>query len=235
VLKATPYSGSGATGTVGTLLTISFKVIKGAMVTSFTLINADTDGDIPAVEEEASQLADSIKFNLKILGIPQETTLLVGDDVTYNNLRDTLRDGQHIFHFAGHGDFDKSLPEKSPLILQDRELSAADLKILTQETELRFVFLSCCLAARSGRQVGRGDFHGFMHALSQAGVPAALAYRWEVDDASAIELATDFYGFLWRYFCPGQALLQSRQKIASGEDGRDNPTWAAPILLSQTT
>lgn len=199
------------------------------------IAGANTDGGIPGVEEEASRLADSIRFHLKILGIPYEITPLLGNDVTYNNLRDALLDGQHIFHFAGHGDFDTSLPEKSPLVLSDRTLTAADLKTLTQKTELRFAFLSCCLSARTGGQVGRGDFHGFLHALSLADVPAALAYRWEVRDDSALELATDFYGFLWQHFCPGQALLHSRREISSGNDGRDDETWAAPILLSQTT
>jgi hypothetical protein len=47
-LSATPYSGSGATGTAGTALTISFTVIdqdppSGPAVVSFTLMDADTD------------------------------------------------------------------------------------------------------------------------------------------------------------------------------------------------
>lgn len=198
------------------------------------IAGANSDGNVPAVEEEASQLAASIESNLQLLGITSEVTPLLGDNVTYKKLSEALHDGQHIFHFAGHGNFDESVPEKSPLSLIDRELTAADLKLLTQETELRFVFLSCCLSARTGSRVGRGDFHGLLHALSLADVPAALAYRWEVRDDSAIELATEFYDSLWRNFCPGQALLESRREIALGAEGRDNETWAAPVLLSQT-
>jgi CHAT domain-containing protein len=199
------------------------------------LAGANTDGNIPAVEEEVLLLADSMRSDLNILGIPLEITLLLGEDVCYARLSDALHDGQHIFHFAGHGNFDELLPEKSPLMLRDRDLTAADLKLLTQGTELQFVFLSCCLAARTSRQVGRGDFHGFLHALSQADVPATLAYRWEVKDDSAIKFSTDFYRFLWRNFSLGQALLSARRKIALGEEGRDNETWASPVLLSQTT
>jgi CHAT domain-containing protein len=199
------------------------------------IAGANTGGNLPAVEKEVSRLVDSISSALNILGIPKEITPMLGGDVSYAKLSEALRDGQHIFHFAGHGNFDESLPERSPLILKDRELTAADLQLLTQGTELQFVFLSCCLAARTARQVGRGDFHGFLHALSQADVPATLAYRWEVKDNSAIKLATDFYGFLWRNFCFGQALFRSRRTIALGEDGRDNETWAAPVLLSQAT
>jgi Uncharacterized protein conserved in bacteria len=199
------------------------------------LVGANVDARLPAIETEVLQLADSIRSDLELLGISHQITTLLGGDVTYHKLSETLLDGQHIFHFAGHGNFDESLPEKSPLVLRDRDLTAADVQLLTQGTDLQFVFLSCCLAARTGRQVGRGDFHGFLHALSQADVPAALAYRWEVEDASALVLAQSFYEFLWRSLSLSQALLSSRRKLARGPDGRDNETWAAPVLLSQTS
>jgi DNA-binding NarL/FixJ family response regulator len=211
------------------------KLVEKGEPLRILIAGANTDGTVPAVEEEASRLAASISANLNLLGITPEITPLLGDEVTYGRLKEALRDGQHIFHFAGHGNFDEALPEKSPLILKDRELTAADLNLLTQRTELRFVFLSCCLAARTGSRVGRGDFHGFLHSLSQADVPATLAYRWVVRDDSAIEFATEFYDSLWRNFCLGQALLESRREMALGAEGRDNETWAAPVLLSQIT
>ena len=196
------------------------------------IAGADTDESVPAVNDEVSNLANSIRSDLRILGIPNEITVL-DDDVSYLRLSQALRDGQHIFHFAGHGSFDESLAERSPLILKDRDLTAADLQALTQGTELQFVFLSCCLGARTAKHTGRGDFHGFLHALSQADIPAALAYRWEVNDASALKFASDFYSSLWLSFCLGQALLSSRHKIILEKDGRDDDTWAAPVLLCQ--
>lgn len=198
------------------------------------LVGANSDGGIPAAEVEVSLLATSLRADLKLLGITPEITVLLGDDATYGSVSDAIRGGQDIFHFAGHGDFDESVPEKSPLSLSDRDLTAADLKTLTEGTDLRFVFLSCCLAARTGGRVGRGDFHGFLHALSLADVPSALAYRWEVRDDSAVKLSTGFYDSLWRNFCLGQALLDGRRGIALEVGGRDDETWAAPLLLSQT-
>jgi CHAT domain-containing protein len=199
------------------------------------MVGANTDGNIPSAEEEAARLAASISADLKLLGITPEMTVLLGADATYGRVKDAIRDGQDIFHFAGHGNFNESVPEKSPLSLVDRELTAADLKTLTEGTDLRFVFLSCCLAARTASRVGRGDFHGFLHALSLADVPAALAYRWEVRDDSAVKLATGFYDSLWHNFCLGQALLDGRREIGLEVGGRDNETWASPVLLSQTT
>lgn len=210
------------------------KLIKKDESLRILIVGANIGGNIPAAEEEASRLADSMRSDLSLLGIPHEITLLLGDNVRYQKLSEALHDNQHIFHFAGHGDFDESLPEKSQLILQDRAVTAADLKLLVQGTDLQFVFLSCCLAARTGVQVGRGDFHGFFQALSQADVPATLAYRWEVKDDSAIKLATEFYRSVWRNFCLGLALLNSRRKLALEEPGRDDETWVAPVLLSQT-
>jgi CheY-like chemotaxis protein len=198
------------------------------------LASANSDGKIPSVEREVSVLAESIKADLKVLGIDNEITILNGGDLSFDNLREALRDGQHIFHFAGHGDFDEAVAEKSPLLLQDRRVSAADLQLLTQGTELQFVFLSCCLGAKTARQIGRGDFHGFLHALWSADVPATLAYRWNVRDAAAVELATTFYPLLWRSLSFGEALLECRKRITTGKYGRDDSTWTSPVLLTAT-
>lgn len=65
-LTATPFSGSGATGTAGTSLTVGFTVVDqappaGPAVTSLTLINADTD--LPMVDP----LLDGSTINLATL------------------------------------------------------------------------------------------------------------------------------------------------------------------------
>ncbi len=56
-LKATPYSGSGGSGTAGTPLTINFTVADNSTftssITSFTLVNATTDQDIQTITNGA--------------------------------------------------------------------------------------------------------------------------------------------------------------------------------------
>src|SRR6185369_2752794 len=132
------------------------------------IVGASVGGGIPSVEREVSRLVDSMSTDLKVLGITNEITVLLGNDVSYAELSSHLREGHHIFHFAGHGYFKEALAEQSPLLLRDKELTASDLELLVRDTELQFVFLSCCLGARSGRDIGRGDFHGFLHALARA-------------------------------------------------------------------
>jgi len=106
---------------------------------------------------------------------------------------------------------------------------------VTQDTALQLVFLSCCLGARTAdsSQVGLGDFYGVLGAIVRADVPTVLGYRWTVADAPAKHLAQVFYETLWRTFSPGEALLQARRSVAMGAHGRDDETWASPVLVVQ--
>lgn len=203
------------------------------------IVGANSDGTIPSAEEEAASLASDIDTDLRCLGIMPDITLLTGVDATYDNVRQTLQDDRyHIFHYAGHGRYDDTLPEISGLVLRrntDRRiLSAADLRLLAQDTELRLVFLSCCLGARTAAQTGRGDFRGMLEAIVAADVPVVLGYRWVVKDASAKLMAETFYHVLWQSFSPGEALYRARRNIAMAEQGRDNETWASSVLVVQT-
>ncbi|NIW44190.1 MAG: CHAT domain-containing protein [Gammaproteobacteria bacterium] len=197
------------------------------------VVGANSDGYIPAAEQEAHLIAESLKRNLQCLGIAHKVTLLSGPDATCTNVSQALQqDGYHLFHYAGHGRFSDQLPEVSDLVLQDGVLTAADLNLLVSDTPLRFVFLSCCLGSRTAAGVGRGDFHGMLEALARADIPIVLGYRWTVADTPAMDLALDFYHTLWRTFSPGEALLQARRNIAR-KYGLDDDTWAAPVLLMQ--
>jgi|SRR5687767_11501161 len=198
------------------------------------VVGSSRDGTVPAAEEEAKQLAEFFEAKLDQLAIPHYVTPMIGRAATCKGLREALKKGYHIFHYAGHGDYDESLPEGSPLILADGDFTASDLRMSLREAELRLAFLSCCLGARTAVQIGRGDFHGFFHALLESGVPTIIGYRWEVEDNSAFQLATDFYSELFRSFCPGQALLRARQNLSvTSHERRDDPTWASPVLLME--
>jgi hypothetical protein len=68
---ATPFSGSGATGTAGTPLTVRFTVTDGQSgtgqsVTGFTLVNADTDVDLgPLTDGDTVNLASVSRLNVR--------------------------------------------------------------------------------------------------------------------------------------------------------------------------
>jgi DNA-binding response OmpR family regulator len=202
------------------------------------VVGANSDGTIPAAEDEARALATAIEADLRHLGIEHSVRLLIGDNATRSNVSQALREGRyHIFHYAGHGRFADKLPEISGLVLHEQgepvTLTASDLNLLTRGTELHMAYLSCCLGARNATQTGRGDFYGVMEAFARADIPVVLGYRWTVADTPARHLAQAYYRALWKTFSPGEALLEARRALALGSRGRDDETCMAPVLLMQ--
>ncbi|MCG8353067.1 MAG: CHAT domain-containing protein [Chloroflexales bacterium] len=202
------------------------------------IVGANSDDNIPAAEQEAEELATAISVDLERLGISARVTLLVGAEASYEKVSTSLREGNyHIFHYAGHGRYNDVLPEVSGLILHDRQgqytMTATDLNLLVRNTDLRVVFLSCCLGARTSTSPGYGEFHGALDAIARADVPIVVGYRWSVSDEPARYLALNFYDTLWRTFSPGEALYHARKHAAQGRQGFDDDTWAAPVLVLQ--
>ncbi|SHJ59555.1 Por secretion system C-terminal sorting domain-containing protein [Hymenobacter daecheongensis DSM 21074] len=94
-LTATPYSASGGTGTAGTPLTISFTVIDPTTVTSFTLIDADTDQAIQTLTTGATlNLSTLPTRNLNIRANTSPTTVgSVVFDLTGTQTRNQIETG----------------------------------------------------------------------------------------------------------------------------------------------
>lgn len=197
------------------------------------VVGANMIETTPRCEDEAQAVATSIEKSLDLLNIPHNIKLLVGrKNALYQKLETSLRDGCHIFHFSGHANYVRSNPEKSVIYLYDRAVSAASMKSIFRNKDVRLAFLSCCLGAYLENKKGRGEFYGFFDALSKSGIPAILGYRWPVSDESAKLLAEHFYENLFRHFCPARSLYLARDRAAS-EIGRDEDIWASPVLLMQ--
>ena len=201
------------------------------------VVGANVDGRIPGAEDEARNVAAQLRTELGQLGVDCEVTLLVGPDATRDRVAAALeRRDTHLFHYAGHGRFNDAVPESSGLVLGGDAgralLRATDLRLLCRDSPLSLVFLSCCLGARSAAEPERGDFAGLFDALARADVPIMLGYRWILNDPSALAMASDFYGWLFRTLSPSEALFRAREGIARSR-GWDNETWLSPILVVQ--
>lgn len=201
------------------------------------LVASNSDGTIPAVEEEVEVLDEELKAGLGRIGLGCETTLLPSEEASYSRVLEELRGGRyHLFHYAGHGRYQDDRPEASGPILPHgagvRALTADDLSLVAG-SDLQLVFLSCCLGAVDKNNIGTESFCRIVEELAKAGVPTVLGYRWIVADDPALELASTFYAHLWRTLCPGEAALEARRETMR-EWGRDDQTWAAPVLLVQS-
>lgn len=202
------------------------------------IVGANSDGRIPAAEQEASQLKELIEAKLDALGIKHKVELLNGSEASYERVCQALgAEKYHIFHYCGHGHYDDSLAERSGLILRDgwreKTLTANELYSLCSKNQnLRLVFLSTCTSARTAERLGRGDFYSVFESLASSDVPVVIGYRWSVADSQAKQLALVFYSELWRTFSPGESMLLARQNAYRAWGG-DDDTWASPVMLMQ--
>jgi hypothetical protein len=134
-----------------------------------------------------------------------------------------------LVHYAGHSFF--SQEQKKGFVFFPPQ-TKGDLVEKVEVTDLgkrlsstRFVFLSSCQGAETQ----------FLVSLAQCRVPAALGFRWWVDDSMAVEYALEFYRQLFSEQ-PRRSLedafLEARKKMEAAQPA--NCIWANPILMIQS-
>lgn len=128
-----------------------------------------------------------------------------------------------IVHFAGHsvcadgGEVFLLLPGSSgpvPMLVSDFARAA-------YEGDVRLVILSSCESS-SPDAVFR---------LAQAGIPAAIGFRWEVDDREAAEFTAELHRALANDEPVGRAFHKAVHFIKATH--LTSPTFASPVLMVQ--
>jgi hypothetical protein len=204
------------------------------------LVASDTGG-IPGVESEIYSLDRVLRDLLASQGIAFEITSIFTNQASVERIRKELGQGSYqIFHYAGHGSYNEK-SENSSLYFWEGEnrsgkpipMTANELGILLRETDLQFVYLSCCSSTEHSNKTVNldDDFMGITDALIKAGVPSVLGFRWPVSDRGALNLATEFYK---SFAVQGEldlALLDARRKVA--EFDRSDSAWLSPVLVVQ--
>lgn len=191
---------------------------------------------IPGVDREAeavSRLLQSHGF---------EVCLLLTGQATESRVRAELGSGKYLlFHYAGHGTYDPTVPEKNALYFWEggegigevKALTALQLGLLIQNTLLQFVYLSSCWGAQTSSSLSLLDheFLGIMDGLAMVGIPAILGFRWPVSDQAASFLARSFYS-AWLNGSGGvdRALRTARQVVVD-QMGLDERAWFSPVLI----
>ncbi len=156
------------------------------------------------------------------------------ENPTLSALKKHLRKEEyHIFHFIGHGKFDKQ-NQDGVLILEDeekrgREVSAHTLgTLLHNRPSLRLAVLNACEGARSSRN---DPFAGTAQSLVQQGIPAVIAMQFEITDEAAIKFAHEFYAAIADGYPVDAALVEARTSIfAEGNDIE----WGTPVLYMRS-
>jgi DNA-binding response OmpR family regulator len=207
------------------------------------LIASNTRPPIPGVDQEISTLETALKEMFEDIGISVKLKTIPTDKAAYETVREELKNcSYHIIHYAGHGNYDHQSPEKSALFFWEKpdrkgevkKMPVSEFKMLLRNSDVRFVYLSCCLGAATGGadKLLDDDFLGIADGLIQAGVPSVLGFRWPVSDSGAITLSNEFYQSLARQGQIDTALLDARCEIAAKD--RDDISWISPILIMQS-
>ena len=137
-----------------------------------------------------------------------------------------------IFHFAGHGLFDRQQSYKpgeflgaGSLVLDDQDVEAEQLGINLRSSGVRLAVLGACNAARS-ESISWWD--GVAPALVKADLPAVIAYQFTVKDVCAIAFSRQFYQSLAGGMSVERALCAGR--IAAYNADKEGRDWGNPVL-----
>jgi CHAT domain/Clostripain family len=201
---------------------------------------------LPEAREEAQRVAQEFeRLRDELAGLPPlHVESVVGDTLSVTEMRERLRDGYHIIHFAGHGVFRKGDPETSAWLLSDGELWAREIRntLAGLEEPPWLIFANACEAGMdAGTPVGRyqGDVFGLATACINQGVAAYVAPLWPVQDVLAAELAADFYRELvLNRASVGEALRRAKVRARGSKGAGDAArqlTWASFVLYGDPT
>jgi hypothetical protein len=149
---------------------------------------------------------------------------------TLLELRSALAQGEYDgWHFTGHGGFRAPDPNRSAMLLENREeLTPEDLSGVVANLGLArpLVFLNAC-------QIGRGamsltDIGGWAAKFLRAGAGAFIGAYWSIYDQAAHDFAQAFYSRLLAGMAMGQAVQVARAAIKPLGD----PTWLAYTVFA---
>jgi CHAT domain-containing protein len=185
------------------------------------LVMISNPNDYPRldVERERSNLTKALS-DLKAQGLVTVDWL---DEANLELLSNQLlKQNYHIFHFIGHGVFDKRIQD-GLLILKStsgygERVSGERLAVLLgNHRTLRLVVLNTCEGARTSTV---DPFAGTATTLVRAGnLPVVVAMQFEISDTAAIAFAQGFYSALAAGRSVDAAVIQARLAIfAKGND-----------------
>lgn len=154
-------------------------------------------------------------------------------DISAEQLEQELRGGPyHVFHFAGHGHFDRGrdrgfLALSRPDGRSDR-IPTESLGVLLSNARVQLAVLNCCEGATGSRT---GVFSSMAAKLLKMGVPSVVAMQRAVPDTTAIAFAAAFYGALCEGLTVEAALHRARVRLSLADP--ETGEWAIPALYTR--
>jgi len=155
---------------------------------------------------------------------------------TWRDLQRAMRHGPwHIFHFIGHGGFDRVADEGFVALANETgetaRLSATQLgRLLADHHDLRLAVLNAC---EGGRGSAQDVFSSTAAILVRRGLPAVLAMQYPITDCAAVEFAHVFYEALADGLPVDTATTEARQAVSIAMPR--SVEWGIPVLYMRST
>jgi CheY-like chemotaxis protein len=154
---------------------------------------------------------------------------------TWRHLQRMMRRGSwHIFHFIGHGGFDRHSDEGLIALVDDtgksHSLHATQIgRLLANHHSLRLVLLNTCEGARGSEH---DIFSSTASILVRRGIPAVIAMQHEISDRAAIEFARAFYESLLDGSPVDTATVDARVAVSIATE--KTVEWGTPVLYMRS-
>jgi len=189
--------------------------------------------DLPLLDvvREKQRVEEAVK-DLRARGMV-DLTWLAGQ--TWRDLQRAMRGGpRHIFHFIGHGGFDRNADQGLIALADEDGLSAlmhaTELgRLLADHDSLRLVLLNSCEGARGGE---RDIFSSTASILVRRGIPAVVAMQYPITDRAAIEFSRAFYESLADGLPVDAAVSEARKAISLAV--ANTMEWGTPVLYMRS-
>ena len=151
-------------------------------------------------------------------------------DAVRNEMR---RNKYHIFHFMGHGGFNRR-DKRCVLIFKGKNnkgiaVNGEQLNVALADS-VRLVFLNACETARIPEE---NPFAAFPTELLLKGIPAVLSMQFPISDSAAINFCKCFYEHLAKGNPVDQCVREGRQQMFVKEG--INTEWGTPVLFMRST
>ena len=137
-----------------------------------------------------------------------------------------------IFHYAGHGDFTKTIGARpgtytgsGVLAFEDTRVDAEQLGLNLRSNGVRLVVLAGC---DTGRRDGVSVWSGIAPALVAAKVPAVIGNQYRITDTAAVAFSRRLYEAIAGGWPIERAVAAAR--LAIYNDDKTTRDWGVPVL-----
>ena len=195
---------------------------------SVLLTGADSDPERPL---DVGAELDRVEAALRPLTDSGKATVTRIDALRAGKLQTPLMQKKpHIFHFAGHGEWDGIRQAGALWLVGDGYPDRLDTEILAtilRGSSVRLILLNACDSAMGSDQL----WSGMAQSLVLAGLPAVVAMRYLISDGGATTFSEIFYTAIAAGEPLDRAMTHARQAMMGL---RMNGEWLVPALFLRT-